>query len=65
LLPLIGGLFSRFSAYQYLPDSVLEFPSQLEFKTVMAEVGYAGVRHHDLTFGIASVYVGEKTGKSA
>jgi demethylmenaquinone methyltransferase/2-methoxy-6-polyprenyl-1,4-benzoquinol methylase len=65
LLPLIGGLFSSFSAYQYLPDSVLEFPSQGEFKTLLTEVGYAGVGHRDLTFGIASVYVGEKTGKSA
>ncbi len=65
VLPLIGGLFSRFSAYQYLPDSVLEFPSQGEFKALLTEVGYAGVGHHDLTFGIASVYVGEKTGKSA
>ena len=60
LLPTIGGLISKRSAYQYLPDSVLEFPDQEQFKKMMAEAGFAEVRHHDLTFGIATAYVGEK-----
>lgn len=60
VLPVIGGLFSQFSAYQYLPDSVLEFPSQEEFKGLMASVGFTHLRHYDLTGGIATVYVGER-----
>lgn len=60
VLPVIGGLFSRFSAYKYLPDSVLEFPSQEEFKGLMREVGFQNNQHQDLTFGIATVYTGEK-----
>jgi demethylmenaquinone methyltransferase/2-methoxy-6-polyprenyl-1,4-benzoquinol methylase len=60
VLPVIGGLFSKFSAYKYLPDSVLEFPSQEEFKVLMAAAGFQNLRHHDLTGGIATVYVGEK-----
>lgn len=60
VLPVIGGLFSDFSAYQYLPDSVLEFPSREEFKAMMAEAGFRGPHHFDLTGGIATVYVGEK-----
>jgi len=60
LLPLIGGLFSRRSAYQYLPDSVLEFPDQERFKELMAAAGFTSLRHFDLTFGIATVYVGER-----
>jgi demethylmenaquinone methyltransferase/2-methoxy-6-polyprenyl-1,4-benzoquinol methylase len=60
ILPVIGGLFSKFSAYQYLPDSVLEFPSQEAFKGIMASVGFRNLRHTDLTGGIATVYVGEK-----
>lgn len=60
ILPVIGGFFSTFSAYKYLPDSVLEFPSQDEFKKLMTESGFENVSHHDLTFGIASVYTGEK-----
>ncbi len=60
VLPFIGGLISKRSAYQYLPDSVLEFPDQEAFKGVMAEAGLVRLRHFDLTFGIATVYVGER-----
>jgi demethylmenaquinone methyltransferase/2-methoxy-6-polyprenyl-1,4-benzoquinol methylase len=60
VLPVIGGLFSKFSAYQYLPDSVLEFPSREEFKELMARAGFRSPVHNDLTGGIATVYVGEK-----
>jgi len=60
VLPVIGGLFSKFSAYKYLPDSVIEFPSQDQFKATMAGVGFKNTQHHDLTLGIATVYTGEK-----
>ena len=60
MLPVIGGAFSRFSAYRYLPDSVLEFPSREEFQAMMTRVGFKEVRHYDLTGGIATVYVGTK-----
>jgi len=58
VLPRVGGLFSRKSAYQYLPDSVLEFPEQETFCSMMLRAGFSEVRHHDLTFGVATVYVG-------
>lgn len=60
VLPVIGGAFSRFSAYRYLPDSVLEFPSRESFKGMMSEVGFRDVRHFDLTGGIATVYLGTR-----
>jgi len=60
MLPKIGGAFSRFSAYQYLPDSVLEFPSRETFKDMMTEVGFKDVQHFDLTGGIATVYLGTR-----
>lgn len=60
MLPKIGGAFSRFSAYQYLPDSVLEFPSRQDFKSMMSEVGFKNVQHFDLTGGIATVYLGTR-----
>ncbi|BCS55139.1 bifunctional demethylmenaquinone methyltransferase/2-methoxy-6-polyprenyl-1,4-benzoquinol methylase UbiE [Geobacter sp. SVR] len=60
VLPVIGGLFSRYNAYKYLPDSVLEFPSQNEFSTMMADTGFRHIHIRDLTFGIASIYTGEK-----
>lgn len=60
ILPFIGGLLSRRSAYQYLPDSVLEFPDQETFKKLMLDAGFVGLKHYDLTFGIATVYVGDR-----
>lgn len=60
VLPLIGGMFSRQSAYQYLPDSVMEFPSRDGFQAMMTQVGFKDVKHFDLTGGIATVYVGTR-----
>jgi len=60
MLPAIGGLISKRSAYQYLPDSVLEFPGQEEFSAMMRNAGFAKVQYVPLTFGIATVYVGDK-----
>ena len=60
LLPVIGGLFSRYNAYKYLPDSVLEFPSHEEFSRMIAKAGFRNIHIHELTFGIASIYAGEK-----
>ncbi|MCF6266011.1 MAG: bifunctional demethylmenaquinone methyltransferase/2-methoxy-6-polyprenyl-1,4-benzoquinol methylase UbiE [Desulfuromusa sp.] len=60
ILPTIGGLLSKRSAYQYLPDSVIEFPSQEEFSRMMGEAGFQRLQYVDQTFGIATVYVGDK-----
>ncbi len=60
LLPVVGGLFSRYNAYKYLPDSVLEFPSQEDFSRMIGATGFCNVHLYELTFGIATIYVGEK-----
>ncbi len=60
LLPMIGGLISKYNAYKYLPDSVLEFPSHEEFAAMIEGAGFQGVHIKELTFGIASIYVGDK-----
>ena len=58
ILPFVGGLLSKRTAYKYLPDSVAEFPDQETFKSMMTQAGFVDVVHYDLTFGIATVYVG-------
>jgi len=61
ILPTLGGLISRKrSAYQYLPDSVIEFPTQDEFSQMMTDAGFKRTQYADQTFGIATVYVGDK-----
>jgi demethylmenaquinone methyltransferase/2-methoxy-6-polyprenyl-1,4-benzoquinol methylase len=53
-------LISQRSAYQYLPDSVLEFPDRETFKEMMELAGFVDVKVHDLTGGIAAVHVGTR-----
>jgi demethylmenaquinone methyltransferase/2-methoxy-6-polyprenyl-1,4-benzoquinol methylase len=60
VLPWLGGLISQRSAYQYLPDSVLEFPDRDTFKGMMEQAGFVDVTIHDLTGGIAAVHVGTR-----
>ncbi len=60
VLPLVGGLFARRSAYRYLPDSVAKFPCQDEFSGWLKEAGFRQCRYHSLTFGIATLYLAEK-----
>ena len=60
ILPLIGGLFARRSAYRYLPESVAKFPSRDEFVAWLQEAGFTDCRYHSLTFGIATLYLAEK-----
>lgn len=60
ILPRIGGLISRRSAYQYLPDSVQAFPPRSEFMQMMGDAGFRDITHTDLTFGIATVYTALK-----
>jgi demethylmenaquinone methyltransferase/2-methoxy-6-polyprenyl-1,4-benzoquinol methylase len=60
MLPAIGGLFSDFSAYRYLPASVLDFPDREGFKAQIAAAGFTAVSHTDLSCGIVTIYVGDK-----
>jgi len=60
ILPFIGGLFARKSAYEYLPESVVKFPERDEFTRMVKEAGFSKLRYHSLTGGIVTVYLGEK-----
>ena len=61
ILPLIGGLVSGDSyAYNYLNQSVESFPYGDDFCNVLKKNGFKNVKYHPLTFGIASIYQGDK-----
>ncbi len=64
VLPAIGGLVSGDrGAYEYLPASVLKFPSPDRFINMMKSAGFDYVEHVPLTFGICRMYIGKKIGK--
>ena len=61
VLPRIGGAVSHDrQAYEYLPASVFAFPQGDRFLQIMRSCGYRNVAQRRLTFGIASLYTGEK-----
>ncbi|GGZ29513.1 demethylmenaquinone methyltransferase [Echinicola pacifica] len=61
ILPQIGKLISKDqSAYTYLPESVQAFPDGKDFLEVLNKVGFKNTKCKPLTFGISSIYIGEK-----
>ncbi|MGE5189296.1 MAG: bifunctional demethylmenaquinone methyltransferase/2-methoxy-6-polyprenyl-1,4-benzoquinol methylase UbiE [Gemmatimonadota bacterium] len=60
VLPRLGGLLSRRSAYAYLPDSVRAFPAPAAFAAMMRAAGCASVDIRPLTCGIVTLYVGTR-----
>lgn len=61
ILPQIGKIVSKDnSAYTYLPESVQAFPDGEDFLQVLKKVGFKNTQCKPLTFGISSIYIGEK-----
>jgi demethylmenaquinone methyltransferase/2-methoxy-6-polyprenyl-1,4-benzoquinol methylase len=61
ILPRLGRLISQDSdAYQYLFESVKEFPKGQEFASLMEQAGLNCLMIKKLSFGIVHLYIGEK-----
>ncbi|MCO6045656.1 bifunctional demethylmenaquinone methyltransferase/2-methoxy-6-polyprenyl-1,4-benzoquinol methylase UbiE [Aeoliella sp. ICT_H6.2] len=62
VLPRIGQFVMRnnSAAYEYLPESVGEFLQYEQLTKRMEAAGLVNVRFYPMTFGIATLYVGEK-----
>jgi demethylmenaquinone methyltransferase/2-methoxy-6-polyprenyl-1,4-benzoquinol methylase len=61
ILPKIGRLVSKDNAaYTYLPESVENFPDGARFERILADVGFKNTECISLTFGISSIYIGQK-----
>ena len=61
LLPRIGAMLSKDrQAYDYLPDSVEEFPSPERFAQILRGVGFSDIKARSQSFGIAHIYEATK-----
>ena len=62
VLPRLGQMIARNreSAYEYLPESVSEFPSGRALAEIMERCGMTDIRLTPLTLGIATLYRGRK-----
>jgi len=63
IMPLFGGAItgSRI-AYEYLYASILEFPDRQGILEWMRNAGLKNLKTFTLSFGIATIYLGEKSG---
>lgn len=61
LLPFFGNLVSGHKdAYTYLNKTVEDFPYGEDFLAMMKEAGFQELKMVPLTFGIATLYIGDK-----
>lgn len=61
LLPFVGNLISKHKdAYTYLNQTVEKFPYGEDFAKMMTKAGLSDVNYKPLTFGIATLYWGDK-----
>ena len=60
IVPLLGSLFTRKDAYMYLPESVDYFLKRKEVCSKMRKAGFTNIIYKDMTFGVATIYIGEK-----
>lgn len=58
--PKIAGTVSNKQAYQYLNNSIQAFPEGKEFVAVLTKTGFKRTTCKPLTFGISSIYTGDK-----
>jgi demethylmenaquinone methyltransferase/2-methoxy-6-polyprenyl-1,4-benzoquinol methylase len=61
VLPKLAKLFTKNpAAYAYLADSIMNFPTRREFVALMESIGLKNCRAIPLTFGVCTLYIGEK-----
>ncbi|MEW6050644.1 MAG: bifunctional demethylmenaquinone methyltransferase/2-methoxy-6-polyprenyl-1,4-benzoquinol methylase UbiE [Candidatus Zixiibacteriota bacterium] len=61
ILPRLGGLISGDAyAYHYLNETVETFPYGDSFRSLMGGAGFINVKETPLTFGVATLYQGDK-----
>lgn len=63
LVPFIGQLLAGNKlAYQYLDESIRNYPNQHIITGLFSELGFSNPQCYELTFGTASIHIGFKPG---
>jgi len=61
ITPNVGKIFSKNRhAYQYLDESIQQFPEGKNFTNILDNLGYTNTYTKPLSLGICSIYCGEK-----
>ena len=62
LVPKLGALFGKATAYTYLPKSTLRFLTREQLSASMESAGFVNVRHKDLLLGNICIHYAQKPG---
>ncbi|KAJ8871928.1 hypothetical protein PR048_028268 [Dryococelus australis] len=61
VIPVMGQLIAgQWKPYQYLVESIQQFPNQEDFKEIIESAGFRSVTYENLTFGIVAIHSGFK-----
>ena len=63
VVPLIGGLLSDRTAYQYLPKSTAYLPSTEELRSMLHASGFSSVNRRGLSGGLSQLITATRTGR--
>ncbi|EDV29129.1 uncharacterized protein TRIADDRAFT_20328 [Trichoplax adhaerens] len=61
MIPVMGEIIAEdWKSYQYLVESIRQFPTQSEFADMFKQAGFRFVRFQNLTFGTVAIHSGFK-----
>tara|TARA_B100000945_G_C20270606_1_gene543747 strand:+ start:179 stop:925 length:747 start_codon:yes stop_codon:yes gene_type:complete len=61
LLPRMAKLFTKNpAAYEYLADSIMNFPTRSEFISILNSIGFRDIKAFSLSLGICTLYIANK-----
>ncbi|XP_063396147.1 2-methoxy-6-polyprenyl-1,4-benzoquinol methylase, mitochondrial-like isoform X1 [Mytilus trossulus] len=61
VIPVMGQVLARdWKSYQYLVESIRQFPNQEDFSDIIRNAGFRMVSYENLTFGVAAIHSGFK-----
>lgn len=61
VIPVMGQVIARdWKSYQYLVESIRQFPDQEEFAEMIRTAGFRMVSYENMTFGVAAIHSGFK-----
>ncbi|XP_070255307.1 2-methoxy-6-polyprenyl-1,4-benzoquinol methylase, mitochondrial isoform X2 [Myotis yumanensis] len=61
VIPVMGEVIAKdWKSYQYLVESIRQFPAQEEFKEMIEDAGFQKVTYESLTSGIVAIHSGFK-----
>jgi demethylmenaquinone methyltransferase/2-methoxy-6-polyprenyl-1,4-benzoquinol methylase len=62
IIPKLGALFGKTTAYTYLPKSTLRFQSREQLSASMERAGFENIRYKDLLLGNICIHYAQKPG---